>query len=76
MKVDPEKVKDLIETLSDDQRKLLQEGLANGDNLDPCKLAAVFNSVENQQIFRNLADDDLDTGLKAKMLPDKPLTRW
>jgi hypothetical protein len=80
MKVDPEKLKNLIDTLSDDQKQLLREGLANGHNLDPCTLADVFHSVENQRLLSKLTlDAEVEKSLLeeiALLPPDKPLTRW
>lgn len=55
MTVDPDKLRELADTLTDDQRKLLHEGLAGGRDLDPDSLTEVFSSYDNQAIFRELA---------------------
>jgi hypothetical protein len=69
--VDPEKLRELAYTLSDDQKRLLREGLAGGGNLDPDSLRTIFNSSENREILRELAAEDPD----AQAL-EPPLTRW
>ena len=57
MSVDPQKLRELAYSLSADQRRLLQEGLAVGGSIDPDSLRATLNSPENQEIFRELAAD-------------------
>jgi hypothetical protein len=91
MAVDPEKLRELACTLSEDQRRLLREGLAGGENLDPDELGAVFDSLENKEIFRVLAAEAPDGGAPDGGVPDggtgdggtappttvePPLTRW
>jgi hypothetical protein len=55
MTVDPDKLRKFAATLTDDQTRLLREGLAEGGDLDPDALAATFASYENQGIFRAVA---------------------
>ena len=62
MALDPEKLRELAYTLSDDQRRLLREGLANGENLDIDSLIATLNSFENQEVLRELAAAASDAG--------------
>ncbi len=70
MKVNPEKLQELIYSLSHDQKRLLREGLANGDNLDPDELAATFNSFENQEEIRKLVAEAPDGGAPDGGAPD------
>jgi hypothetical protein len=56
--VDASKLQELAASLSEDQRRLLKEGLAGGENLDVTTLAATLNSEENQRILSALATDD------------------
>jgi hypothetical protein len=88
MNVDPDKLEQLIYSLTSDQKALLREGLAEGENLNPDKLAATFNSVENQEVLKNLFADAQDGGIPTTSTPDAgtdagshpspdpPLTRW
>jgi hypothetical protein len=55
MTVNPERLQELLDSLSQDQKELMRAALANGENLDPEKLASIVNSLENQEEFRKLA---------------------
>jgi hypothetical protein len=70
MTVRPDKLEELVYSLSEDQKRLLREGLAEGENLDPSKLAETFSSFENQEEFRKLAADAPDAGTGDAGAPD------
>ena len=55
MTVDPQKLRELAATLTDDRMQLLREGLAEGRDLDPDALAATLGSEETQAHLRTLA---------------------
>jgi hypothetical protein len=55
MSVDPDKLRQFADTLTDDQIQLLREGLAEGGDLHPDKLAATLSSEENQGVFKEFA---------------------
>lgn len=89
MTVDSDKLRELADTLTDDQRRLLREGLAGGRDLDPDSLAEILNSYENQAIFRELAATPASDagapdggttlppdGGTTHPPPEPPLTRW
>lgn len=90
MTVDAGKLRELAYSLSEDQRRLLREGLAGGENLDVPSLVAALNSAENQRVLQQLAADSPeeagtpdggtskakpDGGTRAPK-PEPPLTRW
>ena len=61
MSVDPElptlhqdKLLEFASTLTDDQTRLLREGLAEGDPLDLDSLIRVLTTHENHELFRRL----------------------
>ena len=70
MNLDPDKLEQLVYTLTDDQKALLRQGLAQGKNLDPETLAAAFNSVENQEMLKKLFADAQDAGAPTTVGPD------
>ncbi len=86
MAIDADKLRELAYSLSEDQRRLLREGLAGGENLDVPSLVTTLNSAENQRILRQLAaDGGADGGTPDGGAPDggthptspePPLTRW
>ena len=91
MTANPEKLRELAYSLSDDQRRLLREGLALGDGADAEALIASIQSVENQDKFRRLVAEAPDGGAPDAGVPDAgtpdsgtghpptvepPLTRW
>lgn len=91
MTVDPEKLRELAYTLTDDQRRLLREGLAGGENLDVDGLIATLNSSGNQETLRELAAAAPDAGpgdagtgnagtgnagTTHPPVTEPPLTRW
>lgn len=55
--VDHDKLRELADTLTEDQRRLLREGLAGGSDLDPTTLSASLRSFDTVLMFRMLADD-------------------
>ncbi|MFI5909503.1 hypothetical protein [Dactylosporangium sp. NPDC051541] len=57
MTVNPDKLRELAYTLSDDQRRLLREGLADGGPLDADALVAVLRDAGNHETFKELAAD-------------------
>lgn len=91
MTVDPEKLRELAYTLSDDQRRLLREGLGHGENIDPDALIATLSDFGNQEMLKALAVDagagdagapvtdagagDAGTGHPSPP-PEPGLTRW
>jgi hypothetical protein len=90
MTVDPEKLRELPYTLTDDQRRLLREGLAGGENLDVDGLISTLNSSENQETLKELAAAAPDAGAgnagtgnagtgdagTTPPITEPPLTRW
>lgn len=70
MSLDPDKLEQLVYTLTDDQKALLRQGLAQGKNLDPETLAATFNAVENQEVLKKLFADAQDAGVPTTVGPD------
>lgn len=55
MTVDPAKLRELAQSLTDDQTKLLREGLGDGGELDADSLMATLNDYENREIFKSFA---------------------
>jgi hypothetical protein len=55
MDIDTKKLSELAKTLTDDQRRLLREGLAGGGELDPQTLAASLRALDTKAIFERLA---------------------
>ncbi|MFB7476055.1 hypothetical protein [Kitasatospora sp. NPDC056184] len=89
MAMDADKLRELAYSLSEDQRRLLREGLADGENLDVTSLAATLNSAENQRVLQQLAAESPDGGTSDGGTTDggtsdggtggstePPLTRW
>src|SRR5690242_19928404 len=70
MSVDRDKLQALADSLTEDQRRLLREGLAGGDNLDVEALAASLNSAENQRILRSLSEDGGGDSPEAELFAD------
>jgi hypothetical protein len=57
MGIDNDKLHELAKTLTDDQRRLLREGLAGGGAVDPKSLAKSLQSVDTEAVFGLLAAD-------------------
>ena len=81
MTADPQKLQELAYSLSDDQRRLLREGLALDDGADADALIASIQSIENQETFRRLAANAVDGGAPDggtthPPITEPPLTRW
>jgi hypothetical protein len=57
MSIDHDKLSELAKTLTDDQRRLLREGLAGGDEPDPESLAESLRSVDTRAVLERLAVD-------------------
>jgi hypothetical protein len=58
--VDHRKLRELANTLTNDQRRLLREGLAGGSDVDPETLGASLRSIDSELMFRLLAADSPD----------------
>ncbi len=56
MDIDRDKLSALARSLTDDQRKLLREGLSGGGDLDPETLAESLRSFDTRAMFERLAD--------------------
>ena len=52
MTIDTEKLRQFAATLTDDQTRLLREGLAGGDKLTPESLVSIFKSRENHRLLK------------------------
>jgi hypothetical protein len=89
--VDFDKLSELAETLTEDQRRLLREGLAGGKELDPQTLSESLRSFDTEAMFARLepvsadAPDggtgdagtgDAGTGTSHPVPVEPPLTRW
>jgi hypothetical protein len=57
MAIDKDKLKELARTLTDDQRRLLREGLAGGGVIDPKSLAKSLRSLDTKAVLARLAAD-------------------
>jgi hypothetical protein len=57
MDIDIKKLTELAKTLTDDQRRLLHEGLAGGEELNPQTLAASLRALDTNAVFERLAAD-------------------
>ena len=57
MGIDNDKLHELAKTLTDDQRRLLREGLAGGGAVDPKSLAKSLQSVDTEALLGRLAAD-------------------
>jgi len=57
MGIDNDKLHELAKTLTDDQRRLLREGLAGGGAVDPKSLAKSLQSVDTEAVLGRLAAD-------------------
>lgn len=57
MEIDNKKLNELAKTLTEDQRRLLREGLAGGGELDPETLAKSLHSFDTKAMFAQLTDD-------------------
>jgi hypothetical protein len=83
--IDHDKLRDLANTLTDDQRRLLREGLAGGADVDPQTLAESLKQLDADLMLLKLVTERPDFD-KAKervhpigpnvATPDPPLTRW
>ncbi|MFI1767451.1 hypothetical protein ACH41H_36130 [Streptomyces sp. NPDC020800] len=82
MTMDADKLRELAYSLSEDQRRLLREGFASGENLDVPSLVATLNSAENQRVLHHLAAELPDGGADGGTdggtggSTEQPLTRW
>ncbi len=91
MSADYDKLAELADTLTDDQRRLLREGLASGEYVDPEKLGASLRSFDTDAMFQTLAVRDAGAGDAGTTLPpdggtgdggtsptppEPPLSRW
>jgi hypothetical protein len=52
--IDEDKLKELARTLTDDQRRLLREGLAGGGEIDPKSLAKSLRSLDTKAVLARL----------------------
>ena len=57
MDIDNDKLNQLAQTLTDDQRRLLREGLAGGGEVNPKSLAKSIRSLDTEAVFELLAAD-------------------
>jgi hypothetical protein len=83
--IDHDKLSELANTLTEDQRRLLREGLAGGAAVDPATLTASLKRLDSDLLFLKHATEGRDFD-KAKervrplgpevVTPDPPLTRW
>jgi hypothetical protein len=70
MAIDKNKLKELARTLTDDQRRLLREGLAGGGEIDPKSLAKSLRSLNTKVLARLAADPSPNVPpLKFKKTP-------
>jgi hypothetical protein len=83
--IDHDKLSELANTLTEDQRRLLREGLAGGADVDPATLTSSLKRLDSDLLFLERATEARDFD-KAKervhplgpevVTPDPPLTRW
>jgi len=53
--IDLDKLNELAETLSEDQRRLLREGLASGKDLDAATLSESLRNFDTEAMFSRLS---------------------
>jgi hypothetical protein len=85
MPIDHDKLRELANTLTEDQRRLLREGLAGGADPDPDELHATLQSFDRETVHALAAADAGDAGAgdagagaggTAPPVTEPPLTRW
>ena len=83
--VDHDKLRELADTLTDDQRRLLREGLAQGADVDPAVLTASLKRLDSELMFLKLASEFPGPEVPKEKVPpigprpgmaEPPLTRW
>jgi hypothetical protein len=83
--IDHDKLRELADTLTEDQRRLLREGLAGGEDVDPETLTASLKRLDSELMFLKLATElpGLERAKERvhplgpeKAKPEPPLTRW
>jgi hypothetical protein len=70
MSIDHEKLAELAQTLTDDQRRLLREGLGTGENVDAEGLGAALRSFDSEAMFERLAVSAHDVPVTVDAGPD------
>ncbi len=58
MSIDHDKLLELAQTLTDDQRRLLREGLGTGEYVDPEGLSEALRSFDSEAMFERLVSAD------------------
>ncbi len=70
MPIDHEKLLELAQTLTDDQRRLLREGLGTGEYVDPAGRSAALRSFDSEAMFERLASASANGVIADAGIPD------
>lgn len=75
MAIDKKKLEELARTLTDDQRRLLREGLAGGGEIDPKSLAKSLRTLNTKAVLARLAADSSSPNVPPLKFKKTPRTR-
>lgn len=70
MSIDHEKLAELAQTLTDDQRRLLREGLGTGESVDAEGLSAALRSFDSEVMLERLSVSAHDVPVVVDAGPD------
>jgi hypothetical protein len=70
--IDHDKLRELADTLTQDQRRLLREGLAGGADIDPESLTASLKRLDSELLFLKLATESSESSVSRTLAAAPP----
>jgi hypothetical protein len=70
--IDHDKLRELADTLTEDQRRLLREGLAGGADVDPVSLTASLKKLDSELLFLKLASESSESSVSRTLAEAPP----